>query len=144
MRPPIPSPAQRGRVRVGARVATRGPMRNSKLKYRARDLRTQPTDAERTLWRYLRSEQLSGWKFRRQHPIPPYIADFACIQAKLIIEVDGGQHADSAYDSVRDEHLRRHGWRVLRFWNNDVLGNPEGVAATILAAIGGTKLPEGD
>ncbi len=119
-------------------------MRNSKLKYRARDLRTQPTDAERTLWRYLRSEQLSGWKFRRQHPIPPYIADFACIQAKLIIEVDGGQHADSAYDSVRDEHLRRHGWRVLRFWNNDVLGNPEGVAATILAAIGGTKLPEGD
>ena len=101
------------------RAVTQALMRNSKLKYRARDLRTQPTDAERALWRCLRSEQLSGWKFRRQH-------------------------ADSAYNSARNNHLRKHGWRVLRFWNNDVLNNPEGVAATILAAIGGPKLPEGE
>ena len=91
------------------------------------------------LWRCLRGEQLGGWKFRRQHPIPPYIADFACIEAKLVVEVDGGQHADSAYDAARDEHLRLHGWRVLRFWNNDVLSNPEGVAEGILNTLGGLR-----
>ncbi|MCW2244120.1 endonuclease domain-containing protein [Azospirillum canadense] len=115
-------------------------MRDVKLKYRARNLRNEPTDAEEALWRYLRGEQLGGHRFRRQHPIPPYIADFACIEAKLVIEVDGGQHADSAYDAARDRHLRLHGWRVLRFWNNDVLSNPEGVATEILRALGGPKL----
>ncbi|HYG91676.1 MAG TPA: endonuclease domain-containing protein [Azospirillum sp.] len=110
-------------------------MRDSKLKYRARELRTQPTDAERKLWRMLRGSQLGGWRFRRQHPIPPYIADFACLEAKLVVEADGGQHADSAYDDVRDRHLRSLGWRVLRFWNNEVLSNPEGVAQMILAAL---------
>ncbi|WP_209877813.1 endonuclease domain-containing protein [Azospirillum soli] len=114
-------------------------MRDVTLKYRARDLRTQPTDAETMLWRFLRREQLGGWKFRRQHPIPPYIADFACIEAKLLVEVDGGQHADSAYDAARNRHLRLHGWRVLRFWNNEVLGNPEGVAQSVLDALGGIR-----
>ena len=124
---------------MGASLALRVVMRDVKLKYRARDLRTQPTDAERKFWPYLRGEQLGGHRFRRQHPIPPYIADFACIEAKLIIEVDGGQHADSSYDMARDRHLRLHGWRVLRFWNNDVLSNPEGVAEEILRALGGAK-----
>ena len=110
-------------------------MRDSKLKHRARELRSQPTDAERTLWRLLRQEQLGGWRFRRQHPIPPYITDFACIEAKLVVEADGGQHAESSYDEARDRHLRSFGWRVLRFWNNEVLANPEGVAGTILAAL---------
>ncbi|KAA0676588.1 endonuclease domain-containing protein [Roseomonas genomospecies 6] len=116
--------------------------RDPTLKLRARDMRTQPTDAERVLWRYLRQSQLGGWRFRRQHPLPPYILDFACLDVCVAVEVDGGQHADSTYDSARDEHLRQHGWRVLRFWNNDVLNNPEGVAAAIIAAIGGPKLPE--
>lgn len=88
---------------------------------RARGLRAAATDAERHLWGALRGAQL-GWDFRRQHPIPPYIVDFACIAARLIIEVDGGQHGGPA-DQVRDTFLRRHGWRVLRFWNNDVLKN---------------------
>ncbi|CAO3453832.1 hypothetical protein [Azospirillum argentinense] len=144
MRPLVPSPAQRGRVRVGVYGSRRVMARNPTLKLRARDMRAQPTDAERELWRYLRHGQLGGWKFRRQHPLPPYILDFACLDVCVAVEVDGGQHADSTYDSTRDEHLRHHGWRVLRFWNNDVLNNPEGVAATILAAIGGPKLPEED
>lgn len=118
--------------------------RNPTLKLRARSMRAQPTDAERLLWHYLRHGQLGGWKFRRQHPLPPYILDFACLDVCIAVEVDGGQHADSAYDSTRDEHLRHHGWRILRFWNNDVLRNPEGVATMILAAIGGPKLPDGD
>lgn len=120
---------------MGVSVAAGGSMRDSKLKYRARELRTQPTDAERKLWSLLRQGQLGGWRFRRQHPIPPYIADFACIEAKLVIEADGGQHAESSYDEARDRHLRNLGWRVLRFWNPEVLTNPEGVAETILAAL---------
>ena len=110
-------------------------MRDATLIHRARDMRTQPTDAERKLWHCLKGGQLGGWKFRRQHPIPPYVADFACIEAKLIVEVDGGQHADSAYDEARDRFLREHGWRVLRFWNTDVLSNVEGVAIVILEAL---------
>jgi len=106
-------------------------------------MRALPTEAERTLWQYLRHGQLGGWKFRRQHPIPPYILDFACLDVCVAIEVDGGQHADSSYDMARDRHLRLHGWRVLRFWNNDVLTNPEGVAEKILRALGGAKHGEG-
>ena len=118
--------------------------RDPKLKDRARDMRREPTDAERVLWRYLRHGQLGGWKFRRQHPLPPYILDFACVDVCVAVEVDGGQHADSAYDERRDAHLRRLGWRVLRFWNNDVLSNPEGVARMILDGIGGPRFAEVD
>lgn len=100
---------------------------------RARRLRIAATDAERCLWGALRRAQL-GWEFRRQHPIPPYIVDFACIAARLVIEVDGGQHGGRA-DQSRDAFLQRGGWRVLRFWNNDVLQNREGVVETILAAL---------
>ena len=127
---------------MGEHVQMHGLARDPKLKLRARTMRTQPTEAERALWRLLRHEQLGGWKFRRQHPLPPYILDFACLEVCVAVEVDGGQHADSAYDAARDRHLRLHGWRVLRFWNNDVLGNPEGVATEILRALGGPKRGE--
>ena len=91
------------------------------LTRRSQYLRRNMTDAERALWRELRHDQL-GRRFRRQHPIPPYVVDFACIEAKLIVEADGGQHADGC-DQERDAYLRRQGWKILRFWNNDVLQN---------------------
>lgn len=88
---------------------------------RARDLRANMTDAERRLWQGLRGRQLAGYKFRRQVPIGPYIVDFACLEARLVIEVDGGQHLGSAEDQARDAWLRSEGYRVLRFWNHEVL-----------------------
>jgi very-short-patch-repair endonuclease len=102
---------------------------------RARRLRAEPTDAECLLWWALRDRQCHGHRFRRQHPIGPYIADFVCIEAMLVIEVDGGQHADRDSDKVRDAYLRGHGWRVLRFWNHEVLGNRDGVLAVIVAEL---------
>jgi primosomal protein N' (replication factor Y) len=98
---------------------------------RARDLRQNATEAERKLWQLLRSRHLAAAKFRRQHPIGPFIADFACPDAKLIVEADGGQHAESDADERRTAWLQTHGWRVCRFWNNDILGNPEGVLLSI-------------
>ena len=104
--------------------------------HRARDLRAKSTDAERKLWSILRSRQLAGCKFRRQLPIDRYFADFACRETMLIVEVDGSQHmAEAAYDAERTRVLEIAGWRVLRFWNNDVLVNIEGVADAILAEI---------
>jgi very-short-patch-repair endonuclease len=101
---------------------------------RARSLRKNMTDAERRLWRYLRQRQLDGHKFRRQVRIGPYIADFACLNPLIVIEVDGGQHAEArAYDARRDDYMRGQGFRVLRFWNNDVLSNMEGVWEMIAA-----------
>jgi very-short-patch-repair endonuclease len=92
------------------------------------------TDAERKLWRYLRMRQLDGHKFRRQVPVGPYIADFVCPKGMAVIEVDGGQHADAqAYDSRRDEYMHAQGHRVLRFWNNNVLGNMYGVWQLIVS-----------
>lgn len=94
------------------------------------------TDAEQRIWRHLRLRQIDGHKFRRQHPIGHYIADFVCIERKLIVEVDGGQHADQLeYDAARTASLESNGYRVLRFWNNDVLGNIEGVLTQILEAL---------
>ena len=89
------------------------------------------TDAERQLWSRLRDRRLLGYKFVRQAPVGPYIADFACREADLIIELDGGQHASSATDERRTCTLAEHGYRVLRFWNNDVLQNTDGVLRTI-------------
>jgi very-short-patch-repair endonuclease len=94
------------------------------------------TDAERKLWHYLRQRQLKGFHFRKQCPIGPFIADFACLKAKLIVEVDGGQHAGSDNDKARDAWFAAHGYRTLRFWNNNVLANIEGVFLTITAALG--------
>ena len=103
---------------------------------RARDLRRTMTDAERRLWSHLRSRQLQGYKFRRQHPLGPYVLDFFCEQEKLVVEVDGGQHAvDAERDARRTRWLEAHGCRVLRFWNNEVLQDTDGVLATIVAAL---------
>ena len=103
---------------------------------RARTLRRDQTDVERKLWSMLRGRQLGGFKFRRQVPIDRYFADFACVEAKLIVELDGGQHADQvAYDAERTAMLEAWGWRVVRFWNDDVLVNADGVAETILNAL---------
>jgi very-short-patch-repair endonuclease len=103
---------------------------------RAQGLRREPTGAERTLWYGLRYDQL-GWRFRRQFPIPPYIVDFACPEAQLVVECDGGQHAEPGEHDRRDAALRRQGWRVLRFWNNDILQNRPGVLQRILEELGG-------
>lgn len=93
------------------------------------------TDAERALWWLLREKQVNGRRFRRQVPIDRYIVDFACLEARLIIEVDGGQHADSESDAARDAYLHANGFRVLRFWNNEVLSNREGVLTRIAEAL---------
>jgi very-short-patch-repair endonuclease len=100
----------------------------------ARGLHQQPTDAERYIWNMLRNAQLKEAKFRRQHPLGNYIVDFVSLSTKLIIEVDGGQHNDDiniSKDVKRQEWLEKEGYRVLRFWNNDVLQNPDGVFAVI-------------
>jgi very-short-patch-repair endonuclease len=91
------------------------------------------TDAERKLWRALRSRSI-GAKFRRQVPLGPYIVDFVCFETKIIVEVDGSQHLENANDARRDRYFLERGFRVLRFWNNDVLLNLPGVLETIFAA----------
>ena len=119
-------PRLRGRVRVGA-TSSRENMRGGLPKRnQARNLRRNMTDAEQALWRELRRNRF-GWRFRRQFPIPPYIVDFACLEARLIVEADGGQHAQPSDHDRRDAALRAEGWRVLRFWNNDILENRAGV-----------------
>ncbi|MDD5586407.1 MAG: endonuclease domain-containing protein [Alphaproteobacteria bacterium] len=100
---------------------------------KARGLRRKATEAERLLWKALRGRQFSGYKFRRQHPIEKFIVDFACIEHQLIIEADGGQHAENWADACRTARLEREGWRVVRFWNNDIIANTEGVMAVILS-----------
>lgn len=106
-------------------------------KLNSRSLRKQMTDAERKLWRHLRMGQVGGFKFRRQHPLGMYILDFVCLEAGLVVEVDGGQHAENAeQDKDRTDWLERQGLRVLRFWNNDVLRDIEGVKEAIWQALG--------
>ena len=103
---------------------------------RARALRKSTTDAERKLWSVLRRLQIDGHRFRRQHPIGVYVVDFVCLAEKLVIEVDGGQHAENIQaDDARTAWLESSGYRVLRFWNNDVLGNTDGVVEEIRAAL---------
>ncbi len=104
----------------------------------ARRLRQTPTEAEIRLWSRLRRKQLDGFRFRRQQPIGPYVVDFFCPEAALIVEVDGGQHAWSeTEDSARTRWLEARGYRVVRFWNNDVLGNTDGVLLSIRDALHG-------
>ncbi|PIW27039.1 MAG: hypothetical protein COW30_11740 [Rhodospirillales bacterium CG15_BIG_FIL_POST_REV_8_21_14_020_66_15] len=101
-----------------------------------RRLRKSMTDAERRLWQALRNRQLAGHKFRRQHPVSPYVADFACVERGLIVEVDGGQHSGREdADAVRTQAMRAQGFRILRGWNNEVMENLEGVLAVILQAL---------
>ncbi|TDK30546.1 endonuclease domain-containing protein [Luteimonas terrae] len=106
-------------------------MRTGQRQNLARRLRHAMTPAEIALWRHLRDRQRCGARFRRQHPVGPFIADFACLEPALVIEVDGGQHNGSRADASRDACLRRRGFHVLRFWNHDVLQNPEGVCSVI-------------
>jgi len=102
-------------------------------------LRKNQTEAEAKLWRLLRAKRLAGHKFRRQLPIGRYIVDFACPAAHLIVELDGSQHADSAYDQRRDAWLATQGWRVLRLWNNDLAD--EDIALTAILASLSPPLP---
>ena len=111
-------------------------MRRRTAQHHAISLRKAATVTERHLWRYLRDRQLAGFRFRRQVPIGNYIADFACLDAKLVIEVDGGQHLEQrAYDAHWDAELIERGYQVLRFWDNDVLLNIESVLVVILQAL---------
>lgn len=109
----------------------------------ARALRARATEAERSLWAAIRDRRLDGWKFRRQVPIGPWVADFACTEARLVVEVDGGQHDQSANDASRDADLRARGWQTLRFWNNDVLGNRVGVLDRLLEALRAPQASKG-
>ena len=102
---------------------------------RARSLRITMTDAERRLWACLRNRRFVGYKFRRQHPLGRFILDFACVEHCLVIEADGGQHNENEYDERRTAWLEGQGWRVLRFWNNEILANTEGVQEMILAVL---------
>jgi very-short-patch-repair endonuclease len=103
----------------------------------ARRLRREATDAERRLWSALRDRRLSGYRFRRQYPIGPFIVDFACTKERVIVEADGGQHSDSKTDGRRTAWLESQGWRAVRFWNNEILKNAEGVIDTILRELRG-------
>jgi very-short-patch-repair endonuclease len=103
---------------------------------RAQQLRNNATDAERHLWGHLSRRQLGGFKFSRQIPVGPFICDFICREASLVVEVDGGQHdAGAAADESRTRFIEAKGYRVLRFWNNEVLENAEGVLLTILRTL---------
>ena len=103
-----------------------------KLSPVAKKLRNNSTEAEKRLWKYLQQKQLDGLKFRRQQPIGPYIVDFVNLEKKVIVEIDGGQHAeDSLKDAIRDRWLQRQDFDILRFWNNEVLENTEGVLEVI-------------
>ncbi|WP_350166252.1 endonuclease domain-containing protein [Algiphilus sp.] len=105
---------------------------------RARKLRQQGTQAEQRLWYHLRARRLAGWKFRRQHSIGPYFADFVCLDARLIVEVDGSQHLDQlASDASRSAYLESRGFRVLRFWNDEVLRQTDNVLEAILLELDG-------
>ncbi|MBI4279562.1 MAG: endonuclease domain-containing protein [Armatimonadetes bacterium] len=107
------------------------------LQHHARRMRREQTDAERMLWSCLRSRRLEHAKFRRQFPVGPYIVDFCCMEQKLVIEIDGGQHAEQAEaDSHRTAYLAKLGYRVLRFWDNEVLTNASGVLDCIVEALG--------
>ena len=97
----------------------------------ARRLRIDQTNAETALWNRIRNRQIDGYKFVRQLPLAGFICDFVCREKCLVIEVDGGQHNESVNDAIRDRRLAEEGYRVLRFWNNDVLGNVDGVLAEI-------------
>jgi very-short-patch-repair endonuclease len=111
----------------------------NRIRSQARALRKNPTEVERLLWRHLRFWQLDCYKFRRQQPLGNYIVDFVCLEKRLVIELDGGQHTEQTnYDSTRDAWLRAEGFLVLRFWNNDVTQNIDGVKDLILKALEST------
>ena len=116
--------------------------------HNARKLRREMTDSERKLWQYMRAGRFDGFKFRRQHPIPPYVADFCCVAARLIVELDGSQHSQDM-DAARTRYLESQGWRVLGFRDNDALLETDAVLDAIWNAISTrtlspTPLPTGE
>ena len=129
-RSPSPGTAEGVRARPPAK-----PPVDRQQRRRARELRSRMTDAERKLWFALRDRRFAGFKFRRQVPIGPFIADFVCFEARLVIEVDGGQHADSIQDQRRDRWFAANKFRVMRFWNNEVRSNLEGVMILLAEAL---------
>ena len=133
---PLPACGERSAGAAG-RVRGRSRMREAKTirTTRSRTLRRQSTNAENRLWNRLRSRTLCGCKFVRQEPIGPYTVDFVCREHRLIVEVDGWQHAQCDQDIDRDRWLLNHGYRVLRFWNNDVIRNTDGVFETIATSL---------
>ncbi len=107
------------------------------LRLQARRLRNAPTDAERHLWYHLRRRELAGHRFRRQVPVGGYVVDFACPAARLVLELDGGQHLQQRDDDMqRTRRLQALGWRVLRYWNDDVLLRTDAVLEDVLRALG--------
>ena len=134
----VPSPATAGEGQEGGELEFSAdlmtvPHKMKKTIINARKLRKTMTDAERKLWHILRRRYLQNFRFRKQVPLGPYIVDFLCKEKHLIIELDGGQHADAVeYDNQRTQWLEKRGYRVIRFWNNEVLTNLEGVAEVIL------------
>jgi len=114
----------------------------------AKRLRKDMTDAERILWQHLRAGRLAGMKFRRQHPVPSFIVDFCCIESSLVVELDGSQHSQDV-DAGRTRYLKSQGWRIVRFWDSDVLKETEAVLEAIWnmvarPALSPTPLPQGE
>jgi len=109
--------------------------RKKLLRDRAKAMRTSQTEAEHRLWQLLRAKRFDGFKIKRQLPIDDYVVDFVCLSARLIVEADGGQHAESRHDERRDAYLRAQGFRILRFWNNEIFTNEGGVMERILNAL---------
>ncbi|WP_319796977.1 endonuclease domain-containing protein [Nitrobacter sp.] len=135
-RPSLPSPL----AGEGAERRWREAGEGSSRKATARSLRSRMTDAERKLWFALKDRRFQNLKFRRQVPVGPYVADFLCFDLRLVVEVDGGQHAESVRNAERDRWFADDGFHTLRFWNNDVLSNLEGVL-TIIAEGAATPHP---
>jgi len=115
---------------VGVKKIERNLKKRNKITI-AKKLRINSTDTEKYLWKYLRGRQFEGIKFRRQHPIGKYVVDFINLEREIIIEVDGGQHLENKKDKLRDRWLKEQGYEVLRFWDNEVLTNVEGVLEVI-------------
>nr|WP_256469317.1 DUF559 domain-containing protein [Bradyrhizobium sp. 141] len=107
------------------------------LRQFAKNMRHEPTDAEGAMWRLLRDRRLSTFKFRRQVPFKNYILDFVCFEKRLVIEIDGSQHADSQRDVARDAALSAEGFAIARYWNNEVLQQPTSVLEDVLAKLAG-------
>jgi very-short-patch-repair endonuclease len=137
---PSPSPLA-GEGKLSRSDSRERGRRLSKLRSRAKEMRSDSTDAEQRLWQVLRAHRFAGYKFRRQVPLDFYIADFICFAERLIIELDGGQHAESTKDMRRDAYLKTRGFRVVRIWNNDLFTNEDGVAELILSALRTPPLP---
>ncbi|WP_245455915.1 DUF559 domain-containing protein [Mesorhizobium sp. M7A.F.Ca.US.008.03.1.1] len=122
---------------VGEAVHEMRSRRKTGTTQRARKLRQGDNQAEALLWLELKARKLGGYKFTRQFPIEPYYADFACREKRLVVEVDGHQHAGSSYDRRRDDFMRAEGYSILRLWSHDVLQHRTSVCETILAALDG-------